>query len=175
MLLTANTRGACSAPLPPWFSSRRANQLAGLYPGLNRENRLEPGICGTLARSARVRRSVTQTPEDRRTGTRAADSAVEVLGAAATPAGFTVRTLKLLVTATRTGRTGSPSPGPGPGVTGRLQGPGSGPGPAGRRGVTVTVPVKSWTSNSRYNVLGELGTLDTRGARVQSRCHKLPM
>jgi hypothetical protein len=26
-----NTRGACSAPLPPWFSSRRAKQLAGLY------------------------------------------------------------------------------------------------------------------------------------------------
>ena len=44
---------------------------------------------------------------------------------------------------------------------------GSGPGPAGRPGVTVRVrPVKSWTSNSRYNVLGELGTLDTRGARV---------
>jgi len=42
-------------PLPPWFSSRRAKQLAGLYPGFNRENRLEPGICGTLARSARVR------------------------------------------------------------------------------------------------------------------------
>jgi hypothetical protein len=88
-----NTRGACSAPLPPWFSSRRAKQLAGLYPGFHRENRLEPGICGTLARSARVRQSVTQTPEDRR----AADSAVEVLGAAATPAGFTVRTLKFLV------------------------------------------------------------------------------
>ena len=87
-------------------------------------------------------------------------------GAAATPAGFTVRTLKLLVTATRTGRTGSPSPGPGPGVTGRPVFKGSGPGPAGRRGVTVTVPVKSWTSNSRYNVLGELGTLDIRGARV---------
>ena len=87
-------------------------------------------------------------------------------GAAATPAGFTVRTLKLLVTATRTGRTGSPSPGPGPGVTGRPVFKGSGPGPAGRRGVTVTVPVKSWTSNSRYNVLGELGTLDILGARV---------
>ena len=113
MLLTANTRGACSAPLPPWFSSRRAKQLAGLYPGFHRENRLEPGICGTLARSAaaRVRRSVTQTPEDRR----AADSAVEVLGAAATPAGFTVRTLKLLVTLTVTDRTGSPSSGPGRG------------------------------------------------------------
>jgi hypothetical protein len=114
MLLTANTRGACSAPLPPWFSSRRAKQLAGLYPGFHRENRLEPGICGTLARSARVRQSVTQTLEDRR----AADSAVEVLGAAATPAGFTVRTLKfkLLVTSTVTDsdRTGSPSPGRGP-------------------------------------------------------------
>ena len=59
---------------------------------------------------------MTQTPEDRR----AADSAVEVLGAAATlaPAGFTVRTLKfkLLVTSTVTDsdRTGSPSPGRGP-------------------------------------------------------------
>jgi len=113
MLLTANTRGACS--------SRRAKQLAGLYPGFHPGNRLEPGICGILARSAGPPESVTQTPEDRR----AADSAVEVLGAAATPAGFTVRTLKLLVTATvtdRLGTGGSPSPGPGPGVTGRLQG-----------------------------------------------------
>jgi hypothetical protein len=135
MLLTANTRGACSAPLPPWFSSRRAKQLAGLYPGFHRENRLEPGICGTLARSARVRQSVTQTPEDRR----AADSAVEVLGAAATlaPAGFTVRTLKfkLLVTSTvRRHPAGPGGPGPraltaaGPRLTevGRDPGPGSG-------------------------------------------------
>ena len=76
MLLTANTRGACS--------SRRAKQLAGLYPGFHPGNRLEPGICGILARSAGPPESVTQTPEDRR----AADSAVEVLGAAATPAGF---------------------------------------------------------------------------------------
>ena len=150
MLLTANTRGACSAPLPPWFSSRRAKQLAGLYPGFHLG---KPVRARHLRNFGSVRQSVTQTPEDRR----AADSAVEVLGAAATPAGFTVRTLKLLVTATRTGRTGSPSPGPGPGVTGRPVFKGSGPGPAGRRGVTVTVPasVKSWTS--RYNVLGELG------------------
>ena len=139
------------------------NNLPGFIPVFSNENRLEPGICGTLRHSdGPTPESVTQTvtPEDRR----AADSAVEVLGAAATPAGFTVRTLKLLVTATRTGRTGSPSPGPGPGVTGRPVFKGSGPGPAGRRGVTVTVPVKSWTSNSRYNVLGELGTLDTPGS-----------
>ena len=60
-----------------------------------------------------------------------------------------------------------PGPGPHPGSTSRGQDPGpareslagfkgSGPGPAGRPGVTVRVPVKSWTSNSRYNVLGEL-------------------
>jgi len=76
------------------------NNLPGFIPVFSKENRLEPGICGILARSAGPPESVTQTPEDRR----AADSAVEVLGAAATPAGFTVRTLKLLVTATVTDR-----------------------------------------------------------------------
>jgi len=74
------------------------NNLPGFIPVFSKENRLEPGICGTLRHRDGPPESVTQTPEDRR----AADSAVEVLGAAATPAGFTVRTLKLLVTATRT-------------------------------------------------------------------------
>jgi hypothetical protein len=111
---------------------------------------------------------VTQTPEDRR----AADSAVEVLGAAATPAGFTVRTLKLLVTATvtdRLGTGGSPSPGPGPGVTGRLQGQWPGtrrPPRRHREGACEELDLPGQLSDSRYNVLGELGTLDTRGARV---------
>ncbi len=76
---------------------------------------------------------MTQTPEDRR----AADSAVEVLGAAATLAPFTVRTLKfkLLVTSTvRRHPAGPGGPGPraltaaGPRLTevGRDPGPGSG-------------------------------------------------
>jgi hypothetical protein len=93
------------------------NNLPGFIPVFSNEKRLEPGICGTLRHSdGPTPESVTQTvtPEDRR----AADSAVEVLGAAATPAGFTVRTLKfkLLVTSTVTDsdRTGSPSPGRGP-------------------------------------------------------------